>query len=272
MRTLLGAGRLQGLTVLLVDDEPALRQGVAAMLDLAGCRTLLAATGREALALCDREAEELAAVLLDLQLPGEDTAALCATLRAHRPALPIILTSGLPEAAARAQLGCPAGVGFLPKPFRMEQLRQTIEGVLEPIPSPSNRPASPPERPEGREAPGPSGVGEDPPPAAEPFASWLPRRVAEAVQRGEVPAGVLSRLRALLQAGAEASAALPRRAAVGEIAELAGIAPAQAAAVFEALERLPGVAPERLARRIAEAWLERERQQYQAGEGGGGEG
>jgi hypothetical protein len=35
MRTLLGAGRLQGLTVLLVDDEPALRQGVAAMLDLA---------------------------------------------------------------------------------------------------------------------------------------------------------------------------------------------------------------------------------------------
>ena len=101
----LGHGRLQGRTLLLVDDERPVLQSVAAMLHLAGCQTLLAATGGDALALCDCHAERLAAVMLDLHLPGEDSVELFAALRARRPDLPIILTSGVSEAAAREHLG-----------------------------------------------------------------------------------------------------------------------------------------------------------------------
>jgi len=84
-----------------------------------------------------------------------------------------------------------------------------------------------------------------------------------------VPEEGLRRLRASLQRGGEASADWPRLAAVWEITGLAGISPAQAEAVFAALQRLPGVAPEQLARRLAEAWLERQRRQSRAGDGGG---
>jgi len=102
------------------------------------------------------------------------------------------------------------------------------------------------------------------PPAAEPFERWLPRHVAEAVRRAELPEAVLRRLRAILQGRDDASADLPRLASVWEIADFAGFPPEQAVAVFEVLQQLPGVAHERLARRVAEAWLERQRVRHQA--------
>ncbi len=88
--------------------------------------------------------------------------------------------------------------------------------------------------------------------------------MVEAVRRGEVPEAVLRRLRAILQGRDDATADLPRLASVWEIADFAGIPPEQAVAVFRALQQLPGVAPERLARRIAKAWLERQRVRHQA--------
>ena len=104
-QTQYGTGRLQGRTVLLIEDEPEILQAVATMLTLAGCQSLRAASGRDALALCARHGERLAAVMLDLHLPGEDSVELFAALRARRPDLPIILTSGVSEAAAREHLG-----------------------------------------------------------------------------------------------------------------------------------------------------------------------
>jgi CheY-like chemotaxis protein len=242
---------------------------MAAMLSLAGCQPLLAATGRDALTLCDRQPGCLAAVILDLHLPGEDTAALFAALRTRRPDLPIILTSGVSEAAARQRLGRSDVAGFLPKPFWMEHLLKTVEGALEPLPAPVDPPAPPPEIGESRDNPALHSFSEDAPPTAESFECWFPRRVAEAVRRGEVPEEVLRWLRTMLNAGGDAAAELPRHAAVCEIADLAGIPPEQAVAVFEALQQLPGVAQEQLARRIAEAWLERQRSQYRSGEPGG---
>ena len=254
--------RLQGQTVLLVDDERPVLEALAAMLRLVGCQPLLAATGHEALALCGRQTERLAAVVLDLQLPGEDPAALVAALRAHRPDLPIVLTSGLSEAAARERLGRSDIAGFLAKPFRIEQLLQTVEGALEGLPARVDLPAPPPESAERRDPPDDPGVPGAAPPGAEPFARWFPRRVAEAVCRGEVPKEVLDRLRARLTTGGDATAELPRLTAVCEIADLAEIPPEQAGEVFGALQRLPAVTREPLIRRIAEAWLEKQRERH----------
>jgi CheY-like chemotaxis protein len=255
--------------VLLIEDEPEILQAVATLLTLAGCQPQRAATGGDALALCDRHAARLAAVLLDLHLPGEDCAKLFAALRARRPDLPIILTSGLSEGAARERLGRNDVAGFLAKPFSLAHLVKTLEGALDWPPAPVERPAALPQRAEAGPPPEAPGFTGEAPPAAEPFECWFPRHVAEAVRSGEVPEQVLSRLQASLAVGGDASADRPRRAAVQEIAELAGIPPAQAAAVFGALQRLPGVTQEQLARRIVEAWLERQRRRYRAGAGGG---
>jgi len=143
-QTQYGTGRLEGRTVLLIEDVPEILQTVAAMLRLGGCQPLLAATGRDALDLYDRQAESVAAVLLDLHLPGEDAAALFAALRARCPDLPILLTSGLPEAAAREQLGRSDVAGFLPKPCWMEQLLKTVEVALDWLPAPVELPAAEP--------------------------------------------------------------------------------------------------------------------------------
>ncbi len=265
----LGTVRLQGQTVLLVDEEGPLLEAMAAMLRLAGCDTRLATTGHDALAICGRPFNRLAAVILELRLPGEDPAALVSALRAHRPELPIILMSGLSEAVARERLGHSDIAGFLAKPFQVEQLLKTVERALDGLPAPSDLPASPPESAESRAPAEPPGVSGDAFPAPEPFERWFPRRVAEAVRRGELPEAVLERLRAMLKADGDPTAELPRLTAVCEITDLAGIPSAQAAAIFESLQQLPDMAQERLARRLTEAWLERQRSQYKA-EGSGG--
>ncbi len=101
------------------------------MLSQVGWQTLFAATAGGTLAHCDRQAALLAAVILDVHFSMEDVAALFATLRAHWPDLQNILMGGLPEAAPREHLGRGDFAGFLPKPFRMEQLLKTIEGAMD---------------------------------------------------------------------------------------------------------------------------------------------
>ncbi len=113
------------------------------MLRLVGCEPLLALSGDDTLALCARQGAHLAAVILDLHLPGEDAAALFDALRARRPDLPIILTSGLPDGAARECLGRSDLTRFLPKPFRREELLKTLDGALEGRPAPAGLPAAP---------------------------------------------------------------------------------------------------------------------------------
>ena len=102
-----------------------------------------------------------------------------------------------------------------------------------------------------------------------PFWPWLVRRVEKAVKAGELPGHLLARLHAELAAAPptapDGGDALP----VQEIADLAGVSIERAAAIFAALQQLPGVARERMRRRIAEAWLERQRSLYREGEPGG---
>jgi DNA-binding response OmpR family regulator len=131
-----------------------------------------------------------------------------------------------------------------------------------------------PPAPEDRGKPGPhrrefqtvEDRGADP---VGPFGPWLVRRVAAAVQAGELPGHLLARLRQDL-AGAEPTAQVGGDLlSVQEIAELAGVSVAQASETFAALQQVPGVGRERMRRRIAEAWLERQRRLYRDGESGG---
>jgi hypothetical protein len=95
---------------------------------------------------------------------------------------------------------------------------------------------------------------------------WLVRRVAAAVQAGQFPMNLLERLRRDLADAEPIAQAEGDLLSVQEIADFAGVPVEQAAETFAALQQLPGVARERMRRRIAEAWLERQRRLYQDGE------
>src|SRR5438876_10103930 len=85
-------------TVLVVDDEPLVRNVVVRYLEREGYRTLEAGDGDTARAILEREPPEL--VVLDLMLPGTDGLALCRWIRA-RSDLPVIMLTALGEETDR---------------------------------------------------------------------------------------------------------------------------------------------------------------------------
>jgi len=131
-------------TVLVVEDQAAVRTMAAQMLGSLGFDTLTAADGREAVDILRAHADQVVAVLLDVTMPvmsGEET---FAALRAARPDVPIILTSGYGEhdVADRFAAGGPAG--FIHKPYRVAQLRDTLRRALGRARPPEPAPDLPP--------------------------------------------------------------------------------------------------------------------------------
>ena len=104
--------------------------------------------------------------------------------------------------------------------------------------------------------------GNPAPDSMEAFEVWLLRRVAQAVEAGDVPAELLTNL----QAAVEAERAVPREAAhaaaIRQISDIAGVPEDQAAGTLATIEAQPRVTRELLMRRVAEAWLEGQRREH----------
>ncbi len=92
------------------------------------------------------------------------------------------------------------------------------------------------------------------------FEVWLLHRVSQAVEAGEIPADLLMELQAEFEAAREVPQQQGHAAAVRQIADLAGVSEEQAADTLSAIEAQPRVTREMLMRRIAEAWLEGQRE------------
>ncbi len=102
-------------------------------------------------------------------------------------------------------------------------------------------------------------------PAPDPmgtFETWLLRRVAQAVESGEVPAALLTELQAEIEAARDRPQEESHAGAVRDIAEQLGISVAEAERALAALEAQPTVTRELLMRRIVEAWLEGQPKTY----------
>jgi DNA-binding response OmpR family regulator len=118
---------LNQATILVVDDEPALRDALSYTLKKEGYRVELAATGVEALRAARRE--QLDAVVLDVMLPGIDGLQVCRTLRAEST-VPILLLSAKGEEVDRI-VGLEIGADdYLTKPFAMRELLARIKAML----------------------------------------------------------------------------------------------------------------------------------------------
>jgi len=114
--------------ILLVDDDPAVLRGVSGLLRDEGYRTETAATAEEAYeALTTRDPP--AAVILDVQLPGESGVALLARLPRPLPAPVVVLSGGATpgEAAQALKLGA---TDFVEKPPTAERVLTALHNAL----------------------------------------------------------------------------------------------------------------------------------------------
>jgi len=114
-------------TVLVVDDEPTIRDVVVQYLRREGYATLEAGDGDAARELLEREWPNL--VVLDLMLPGTDGLALCRWIR-DRSQLPVIMLTARGEEADRI-IGLELGADdYVTKPFSPRELVARVRSVL----------------------------------------------------------------------------------------------------------------------------------------------
>jgi DNA-binding response OmpR family regulator len=113
--------------VLLVDDDPPLRQAVQWALEDEGLRVEVAADGLEALTRAAHARPAL--VVLDYGLPNRDGASLAAALRrACGALLPVLLVTG--DGHAQQKAAAAGAFAYLHKPFDMDRLVELVRGKL----------------------------------------------------------------------------------------------------------------------------------------------
>ena len=120
----------EGETILVVDDEPVIREITNVTLTKAGYRVAIAANGAEALQLINARPEHFDLILTDIDMPMLNGVQLAAAVAAIRPNLPVAAMSGLISKFAELDPARFSG-GFLPKPFTTEELFQAIRNALE---------------------------------------------------------------------------------------------------------------------------------------------
>jgi PAS domain S-box-containing protein len=114
-------------TVLVVDDDPAVRGFLAASLDSLGFRTVEAGDGPAGLAALDDLSPDL--MILDFAMPGLTGVELAGAARALKPDFPIIFASGYSDTAAISEIPGPP-IQLLRKPFRVDDLARVLDLAL----------------------------------------------------------------------------------------------------------------------------------------------
>jgi signal transduction histidine kinase/CheY-like chemotaxis protein len=118
-------------TVLLAEDEPAVRRYVAAVLGALGYRVLAAEGGEEALALARAHRGEIHALVSDLQMPRMGGPELRGRLVAERPDLATIFITGYAGDTLGPVHAAPAGALVIAKPFTPDELGVAVRRALD---------------------------------------------------------------------------------------------------------------------------------------------
>ncbi|MDX8405674.1 MAG: ABC transporter substrate-binding protein [Mariprofundus sp.] len=116
-------------TVLLVDDEAAVRDVAGQMLARAGIHVLKAEDGEAGVELFRKHADDISLVLLDLTMPKMDGEEVFHALQAIRPGVPVLLSSGFSESEAIERLQQHGLAGFVRKPYTRKTLLAKIEAL-----------------------------------------------------------------------------------------------------------------------------------------------
>lgn len=120
------------MKVLVIDNEPAMLEAVADVLDLAGMNAVGATSGRQGLDLYRRERDKFDLVILDMRLSGAmGGAEVLEHLRTVDPSLKVIISTGYSEREVQRHLNGQRWDALLLKPYNIEKLIGTIDCVLQ---------------------------------------------------------------------------------------------------------------------------------------------
>lgn len=119
-------------TILVVDDEEAVRRVTANMLEPCGLKVLTAADGYEAVEILRAHLREIDCVLLDLTMPRVDGGEAFYEIRKLQPDIPVILSSGYTEEVVAERFAGADFAAFIEKPYSRARLIEILKRVLRP--------------------------------------------------------------------------------------------------------------------------------------------
>jgi CheY-like chemotaxis protein len=122
-----------GETVLLVEDEPAVRDIARVILCDNGYTVLEAANGGEALDIARSHAGKISLLLTDMVMPRMGGVELAEKLVSLRRETKMLFMSGYPEKAVHLDEILPSGASFLMKPFNSKTLSDKVRGILDAV-------------------------------------------------------------------------------------------------------------------------------------------
>lgn len=119
-------------TVLVVDDEPAIRQVTQCMLECMGFAVLTACDGPQAVEIFTQHVDDVRAVLLDQSMPGLSGRETLNQMLHVRPDVKVILASGRGPGGLDDLHAANGPAAYLQKPFDYDALAAKLQAVLRP--------------------------------------------------------------------------------------------------------------------------------------------
>ncbi len=129
--TSLSLAPARGATILVVDDDQAVRRSVVRMLESSGFTVISAHSGQEALDLTEQLERPVHLLLTDMLMPGMRGDELAAELRSKRPKLRVIYSTGYAAATLIDEGVLSSRIAVLPKPFTQERLLEAVREALD---------------------------------------------------------------------------------------------------------------------------------------------
>ena len=122
---------IDATTVVVVDDDPCLRELMARCLEQRGCLVIVAQDGREALRIIERYPDPIDLLISDVIMPHVGGFALVAQVSQERPAMKILYVSAHAESSPEVRMGLQAaGRLYLKKPFQHDEFLKVIDQAL----------------------------------------------------------------------------------------------------------------------------------------------
>ena len=119
--------------ILIVDDEPEIREVGSMLLSALGYRTITAEDGDVACRIFRERSREIRLVLLDIIMPRMGGRETFRALRKMAPNLPVLLSSGYSVEGLAQKILDEGANGFIQKPYSLSELAGTIRGILDAV-------------------------------------------------------------------------------------------------------------------------------------------
>ena len=114
--------------ILIVDDEPIVRESIRDWLQDAGYQVYTAESGEEALSLIEKQ--DFSLIVIDVRLPGKTGIKILTEVKQQKPQIKSIVITAYPSAEMAAEAMKLGAVDYLIKPVNPDDLEKLIQGTL----------------------------------------------------------------------------------------------------------------------------------------------